>query len=227
MHTIKVWRDPYDQGWNTTRARQIELKPGLTVLVGCNGSGKTTLLNNIEQQIKQEKLPLYVWDNLHDGGSNAMGKFSFHGDFSAMADVMCASEGEAILRNIGYESVKYRKFILTGKMKNENPFVDLLGEKEELPVTNKRFMLFDAADSGLSVDLVAELKNLFNLMLEDAKNSNIELYIIVTCNEFELPKGETCINVASGRYVNIRTYNDFKQVIMHTRKMKNRRYEDE
>lgn len=45
---VKTWRDPYDAGFSPTRSKEIELKPGLTVLVGCNGAGKTTLLLNIK-----------------------------------------------------------------------------------------------------------------------------------------------------------------------------------
>jgi len=41
---IKTWRDPYDRGWLLTKPKEIFIKPGLTVLVGCNGAGKTTIL---------------------------------------------------------------------------------------------------------------------------------------------------------------------------------------
>lgn len=65
---IKTWRDPYDEGFTPTRPKQIEIQPGLTVLVGCNGAGKTTLLRNIENQLRTENIPYNYYDNLHDGG---------------------------------------------------------------------------------------------------------------------------------------------------------------
>jgi hypothetical protein len=34
--TFKTWRDPYDEGFSTCRKKEIEIKPGVTVLVGCN-----------------------------------------------------------------------------------------------------------------------------------------------------------------------------------------------
>lgn len=37
---INTWRDPYDEGFSTCRLKQITIKSGLTVLVGCNGAGK-------------------------------------------------------------------------------------------------------------------------------------------------------------------------------------------
>ncbi len=30
---IKTWRDPYDAGFSTCRKKQIEINPGVTVLV--------------------------------------------------------------------------------------------------------------------------------------------------------------------------------------------------
>ena len=37
---INTWRDPYDEGFSTCRLRQVTIKSGFTVLVGCNGAGK-------------------------------------------------------------------------------------------------------------------------------------------------------------------------------------------
>ena len=45
---INTWRDPYDEGFSTCRPKQIVIRSGMTVLVGCNGAGKTTLLHNIQ-----------------------------------------------------------------------------------------------------------------------------------------------------------------------------------
>lgn len=51
---INTWRDPYDEGFSTCRPKQITIKSGLTILVGCNGSGKTTLLHNIQSELKKK-----------------------------------------------------------------------------------------------------------------------------------------------------------------------------
>lgn len=49
---ITTWRDPYGQGFNTTKPKKIDIESGLTVLVGCNGAGKSTLLLNIQEHCK-------------------------------------------------------------------------------------------------------------------------------------------------------------------------------
>lgn len=36
MHKIKTWRNPYDEGFSTCRRKEVEFKPGLTVLVRFN-----------------------------------------------------------------------------------------------------------------------------------------------------------------------------------------------
>lgn len=68
---INTWRDPYDEGFSTCRLKQITIKSGITVLVGCNGAGKSTLLRNIESELKKENIPCHLFDNLHDGGTNS------------------------------------------------------------------------------------------------------------------------------------------------------------
>ena len=78
---IKLWKDPYDCGFNLYKKRTIELKPGITVLVGCNGIGKTTLLHNIEDVLKKEKIPVAKFDNLSDGGFNSRSEKAFLEDF--------------------------------------------------------------------------------------------------------------------------------------------------
>lgn len=42
---FQLERDYYEEGLNLYKKKTIEIKPGVTVLVGCNGIGKTTLLH--------------------------------------------------------------------------------------------------------------------------------------------------------------------------------------
>lgn len=228
MLDIKVWRDPYDIGVTFTKAKNIELKEGLTVLVGCNGSGKTTLLKNIESQCKKEHINVYSYNNLHDGGHNALSGYLFHGEMNMLADIAFRSEGEAISNNLGYQAVKFRQFLVEGEEADLGTKIfmdeeDYNRDKEARMSSNKRVMLFDAIDSGLSIDQVREIKHLFNLMIDDAESIGLELYIIVSCNEFELARDEQCLVVTSGKYADIHTYAKFEKLILQTREIKDRR----
>lgn len=228
MFNLKVWRDPYDIGVTFIKARNIELKEGLTVLVGCNGSGKTTLLKNIEDQCKKDKINLYSYNNLHNGGHNALSSYLFHGEMNMLADTAFRSEGEAISNNLGFQATKFRKFLVEGEEVDLATKVfmdeeDYNREKEARMSSNKRVMLFDAIDSGLSIDQVREFKNLFRMMTQDAESLGLELYIIVSCNEFELARDMQCIDICSGKYIEIHTYDDFEKVVLKTREIKDKR----
>lgn len=55
---------------------------------------------------------------------------------------------------------------------------------------------FDAADSGLSIDGIKEIKNkLFSIIEEDCKTKGVELYIVVSINAYEFANGEQCFDV--------------------------------
>lgn len=230
---IKTWRDPYDEGFTLTRPKEIEIQPGLTVLVGCNGAGKTTLLHNIQSELRKEKIPCHLYNNLSDGGSNSVGNAFFNDDFSLGATLLCSSEGEAISHNIGMLVSKMRNFIVNGEVVDKTSRMQKAFERlykddneKEAELSNERWLLLDAIDSGLSVDNVVEALNVFNLMIDDAKNFGVELYIIVSANEYEMCRGNQCFNVNSGKYISFKDYEDYREFILKSRKRKNKRYGD-
>ena len=231
---IKVWKDPYDTGSTLTSTREIELKQGLSVIAGCNGSGKTTLIQNIKEELTESKVPCLLFDNLQDGQSSAIGALitgykQFECDSMEVgASLWTASEGEAIKINIGRQSTLYREFIETGKFKDDKyRFAMIFKEKEEEITDIRRVFLFDAADSGLSIDSICELKELFEKIIEEAKFYGKEIYIIITANEYELCRGEECIDVTTGKYRRFRNYEDYRKFILQTREKKNSRLKKE
>ena len=225
--TINTWRDPYDAGFSTCRKRNIEIQPGLTVLVGCNGSGKTTLLHNIKSELQKEDISIFYYDNEKDGGSHSISESMFYGDFSFGATALCSSEGENISLNLSKIASKLRKFIETGD--NGDKFnalakaLTLKNDKEENNISNERWILLDAMDSGYSIDNVIEMKDLFDLVVDDAKNFGVELYIVISSNEYELAHECDCFDVTEGRYIKFTTYEDYKKFILHTRAKKDKR----
>lgn len=231
---IKVWRNPYENGTNLTEPKEITIKPGLTVLVGCNGAGKTTLINNIEEVLKKENVPFCMFDNLKEGGNSSIssiigGYKEFTTDTLEMgASLWTASEGEAIKINLGRNSTLYKEFLDTGFFKNKYyEFKKIFDDGKDVCTSNKRAFLYDATDSGLSIDSVIEIKNLFNLILKDSKEKNLETYIIITANEYELCRGENCFDVNKGDYITFKDYEDYRTFILNSRKIKEKRLEKE
>lgn len=68
---FKIIRNYWEKDQILYRKANIEINPGLTVLVGCNGSGKTTLITQLKRLLDEEKITYTSFDNLFDGGENA------------------------------------------------------------------------------------------------------------------------------------------------------------
>lgn len=227
MIQIKTWRDPYDSGFSPTKPTTINIEDGLTVLVGCNGAGKTTLLHNIKEEMKKQNIPCNLYDNLRDGGSNSLSEAFFNENIELGASLWTASEGEAIKINFGNSSTKIREFLKTGFYNSKsNRFARLFSDKKEPEEVGKqRVLLFDAVDSGLSVDSIVEVKEVFDLILEDAKQLGIDVYIIISANEYELARGSNCFDVNEGKYLKFKDYEDYRKFIIKSRKTKEKRIE--
>lgn len=213
MLKINTWRDPYDAGFSTTRAREVVFEEGLTILVGCNGSGKTTLLRNIKEECRKNGIPFLSHDNMKDGGDRALSFAAFTGNMGQVASLFTASEGEAIKMNLGSILGRARKFLETGKGDGY----------DEATESKARVFLLDAVDSGLSVDSIVEVRNVFDLIFKDAKEMGVEAYIIASANEYELARHAPCFEVSSGRYVDIENYEDYRSFILNSRTKKDRR----
>lgn len=220
---IKTWRDPYDAGFTPTKPKEIELNTGLTVLVGCNGTGKTTLLRNISGECKKQNIPCLLYDNLHDGGGNSIASL-IDNDLQEAAYLMSASEGECIKANFGRKSKIFGEFIEKGIVNDrQHRFARIFADKEEIINSNNRVFLFDAVDSGLSVDSVVEIKSLFDEILKDFKDSGKNIYIVITANEYELARNSECFDVNEGKYIRFKDYEEYRSFIINSRQKKEKR----
>ena len=200
--------NPYDEDKPLYRRKNIEIKPGLTILVGCNGCGKTTLLQSLESKVRHAEIPYIKYNNLTDGGTNATSAAMFHGDMGLAATMMCSSEGERISINLANTAKKIGKMIR--ELKNKE--------------NSQMFIFIDAADSGLSIDNIEDVKEyLFRPALEFAEG--VELYIIVSANDYTMAKGETCFDVYTGNYKTFKNYDEYHKFIMQSRDRKEKRLE--
>lgn len=227
MITINTWRDPYDAGFTTTKPKQVSFQPGLTVLVGCNGAGKSTLLMNIKEEVAEQKLPCHSYDNLVDGGNHLgaiLGGYGEEGDDLALGvSLFTSSEGEEIKGNITRESRLYKSFLELGYYNNRDYKLRRIfkdKDEDEKIISNVRILLFDAVDSGMSVDAVIEIKALFDTMMQDAEKMGIELYLIISANEYELARGSQCFDVNTGKYLTFADYEEYRDFIIKSRMKK-------
>lgn len=222
---IKIWKNPYDYGFACTPRRQIAFQPGLTVLVGCNGSGKTTMIHNIREKLKNDKIPYLYYSN-EDMSRDDVGSALFGGNMGLASALMSSSEGECIMLNIQNAVHRICKFIETGEDDTRaNRLARAFSRKsedEEKVVSNERWILFDAIDSGLSIDHIAMLKEgLFQAILEC--NFGKEIYIVASANTYEMARQERCLDVSTGKQMTIKTYEKYRKVVLDSRALKDKR----
>lgn len=225
---IKTWRDPYDRGFSTCRKKEVVLQEGVTILVGCNGSGKSTLLRNIKSELKEQNIPCMMYDNHMDGhSSQTFGPALDAGNIAFIATAMQSSEGENISINLNVQVEKIREFLETGETeveKRTRAWEKALNNVVTGPVeTKERWILLDAVDSGYSIDNVIAFKSFLDVLLDEAKKRELILFVVISANSYEMAAGDNCLDVMNGIPIRFAGYRDYKQFILHTAEMKERR----
>ena len=230
MRIFNVETRPYGEEKIFTKKR-IEIKPGVTILVGCNGAGKTTLLQWIEEQLKQENVPYICFNNLHDCGSNSRSEALYNNDIHLLASLTCCSEGECIATNLMNLSKKLTYFMEHGKTNDRFSKLNNLmkefitnGDEQQSEPVKERWVLLDAVDSGFSIDNIIDLKE-YLLKPLTKLDFDGEIYIAISANSFEMANGEQCLDVYNGKYTTFSDYEDYKNFILKSRERKEKRYE--
>lgn len=202
---FNIIKDYWNKGDILFKKNKFNILPNLTVLVGCNGSGKTTMLRQIKSQLKDDGIKYIYFDNLDDGGQNARSKAGYFGDLDFLASGICSSEGENIMLNISNIIGRIGSDI----RKNSN--------------IDEYWILLDAVDSGLSIDGIIQLKEVFDFIINDNKNKDI--YIVVVANEYELARNENCFDVTNCKYIKFKDYEEYRDFIIKSKEYKNKRYD--
>lgn len=187
--------DYYENGLHKPYFLKIE-EPGIYYIVGPNGSGKTSLLHQLKDYGEENGYEIISYSDTVDGRGNSISKLAYHNQFSDVANLMMSSEGESIYYNFGFT-------------------VQSIGTAIRL--NKKAFILIDGIDSGMSIDKLKEIRDVFdNIISKDIIGKDI--YIFITANNFELVRGDVyCINPYNGKRVNFKTYNAFEKYIINYR----------
>jgi len=191
------------------KKKYANLKPGVTVLVGCNGAGKTTLIRQITEFVRNnDEVLLLKYDNWEDGQRKTMQDNLLFGNSKELACQVQSSEGENIIINIGNLATKIGS--------------NMTRYKED-PKYKRYIILLDAIDSGLSIDHMVYLKKFFNAVIKDSTEDK-PVYIILSTNSFEFAYEMPCYDIMEGKYITFKDYEEYREFILKTAKLKDIRY---
>lgn len=216
---ISLWKDPYGDDRRFFSRRRTVFEPGITTLVGCNGAGKTTLLANIREELKKRGTPCISFDNLgEEGGENGARNFfsavlGGYADASGddmtglLSETFLSSEGEKIVSALGRFASGIRKVV-----------GDCSGYGE-------LWLLFDALDSGLSADMIEDVKRCVLDPVSALNTQDYAVYIILSSNSYEMSEGTKCFSVEKLKYIPVGNYAAFKKAVLSSRVYKEKRDE--
>lgn len=171
----------------------LTLKPGYTAIVGPNGAGKTTLLNQIKQYAEGQGIPVWEYSNVRDG-QMANDKYALAGKMELVATNMVSSEGEQVAINFGQAVSALGRFVT----KTKGTIVILL----------------DAIDSGASIDRARDIRDLFDMVLENEKGRDV--YIIMAVNHYELAKAPAdCVHARTGGHLAFDSYDAYADFVVN------------
>jgi len=196
MIEIKIIKDPYDLKHYLYKTATINLNEGFTVIIGRNGCGKTTFCWQLAEHCKKQNIPYYKYDNYKQGGTHAHSEYSFLEDFDALSSTLFHSEGEQIFYNLGRQVQNISSLIKEHK------------DSKQLVI------ILDALDSGFDVEGIGQLKNIANIMVEDCRKNNIELYVVITANNYALIHKNSCMDVRTGEYHYFDNYEAYEKFIL-------------
>lgn len=203
MRKFKIEKMPF--GEPLYSKDNITINEGLTILVGCNGAGKTSLLHILRNELTRKEIPFYSFDNMSDGGNTERQKALNAQEINYLATLATSSEGEQIVCIINSLAKKIGSFITSNSKAKEI------------------WLFFDAVDSGMSIDNIDDIKSFFRFIINHEKEKQI--HIVCSANSYEMAREAPCFDVYEGKYVNFKTYDEYRDFVLKSKEIKNKRYE--
>lgn len=217
---FKIDKDPKDTGRVMFLSDEIDIKPGITCIVGCNGSGKTTLVDHIKHHLTRvrhaedigERNPFKdIFGVKAEKTDELVFAFDKGEDYTADENdyilsrfgACVESTGENIISRLGHGLSLLGKAF--GDKRNEG---------------KKAYLFLDDLDAGTSIDMIAEIKETLEFIAQNAKENGIECHIIVSANSYEMCKGMRCIDANTFEEWKFDDYEQYKKLVLDSKKRK-------
>lgn len=151
-------------GLKLYKPQSVTLHTGLTILSGCNGAGKSSLLNEIHDYVVENKID-HVYLDCNE---------SFH-----VSDIQMMEKTADIMTHLqkAWRS-EYENYsdLFNDWIRTVRPPDSMKGKSF--------FVIIDGLDSGSDTHFQKMHAKLFKLMCEDATKRGIDIYLVVSCNNF-------------------------------------------
>ena len=225
-------KDYYIEG-TLYKANKLTLQANdVYCLVGCNGIGKSTVLYQmIHDNDNSLKETAYDLKDDYNAFSNLFNskKKNEYDEFYILINKntkLCIKDDDSILHNL------FGNFMSTGEQNVHNILPNLPNIIESLnkleKLENKElYVMIDDLDVGVSIDVLIELAKIIDKLELKLKKLNINYYIVITANSYELARQFKCIDVINMKEISFKDYDDYANYVSETRKYKDTRNKKE
>lgn len=196
------------------KRKEIEFKPGITILVGCNGSGKTTLMHQIEYK--------YRSDNDHNASAKLFSCCDTHNEMSYLLEF--GQTEQSTSRLVSMMSSSEGERIAQGLVSAFNWMWNRCKNKDVKNI----FMLLDSLDSGLDISNLRMIYGVLEESVDIAKNDfSTNLYVIMSANDYALVENHNCLDIYTGEKITFKDFDEYSTFVMKSNDIKENRYNEE
>lgn len=229
---IKITRDPYEYYDYLYEKNYINLrKNSITCFIGCNGSGKTTLLNSIKNRLMKECVVKVIKKDFYSGMVDNLVRV-LSGEEEKRPDLYLIEFNKRTDITNNYNDHFFNSFEQNYSSTGEGvairfgKYASLIGGAISKLHDCKLMIMFDDCDAGTDISMISEIKGILDLIVKDCKERNIEYYIMLTSNSFEMARGMNCVSVHDFSKHKFTDYEDYKSFVLDSRIKKNKRIEE-
>lgn len=225
-------KDYYIEG-TLYKANKLTLQENdVYCLVGCNGIGKSTVLYQMihdnDNSLKETAYDLKDEYNAFSNLFNSKNKNEYD-EFYILINKdtkLNIKDDDSVLHNL------FGNFMSTGEQNVHNILPNLPNIIESLnkleKLENKElYVMIDDLDVGVSIDVLIELTKIIDKLELKLKKLNINYYIVITANSYELARRFKCIDVINMKEISFKDYDDYANYVSETRKYKDTRNKKE